>query len=292
MAATQQRPAANGNKSHGLAINSSALNKIVNVPLVHVPLNFAVSTIEAHPLIARPYHIGEDLVNHSIKFAEPITNTFNGQLHYIDNQFVKALDFAESKWSYPFKATPQEVASLPFNVIAAYATALQKAWDSRVQPQVDTASAKLEELKNQNPVVQRAADAIQQLQDNLNKTIHNIKSNANKAEGEHAAAQAQGLVNAFLAELERVRGFAATLPADARKRFDPVVDQVNTTYHFLNKEVREGSGPLVPRLQKVLTHVQREAIPGLQQAILHPESSSPNGTNGSSSGAAPSSGSK
>lgn len=268
MAATASAPAPTLNgASSRIAIHSNAINKIANVPLVHGPLSFAYSTIEAHPLIARPYHLGEDIVNQSLKMAEPITSRLNGQLTFIDTQAVKALEFAESKWSYPFKATPTDVANLPRSVVNAYVEALQKAWDARVAPQVNQASAKFEELKTQNPIVARAADAVQQLQTNLAQTIQSLK--ANRPDGEKAAQQAQGVVSAFLAELEKVRGFAAALPVDARKRFEPVIESINTTYGHLNKEVREGSGPLVPRLQKVLEYVQAEAIPDLRKAILN-----------------------
>ncbi|PWN24536.1 hypothetical protein BDZ90DRAFT_98956 [Jaminaea rosea] len=267
MAATASAPSTNGTPLGNVAIHSNALNKIVNVPLVHGPLSFAYSTIEAHPLISRPYHLGEDILNQSIKMAEPITSRLNGQLTFIDTQAVKALEFAESKWSYPFKATPTDVANLPRSVINAYVDALQKAWDARVAPQVNQAHAKFEELKTQNPLVARAADAVQQLQANLTQTIQSLK-NTNAPNGEKATQQAQNIVSSFLAELEKVRGFAATLPVDARKRFEPVVESINTTYGHLNKEVREGKGPLVPRLQKVLEYVQREAIPDLRKAVM------------------------
>ncbi|CAO1624608.1 unnamed protein product [Parajaminaea phylloscopi] len=294
MAAIASQPTANGTSSAssngGIAIHSNAINKIASVPLVHVPLAFAYSTIEAHPIFARPYHLGEDIVNQSLKIAEPITARFGGQLSYIDLQAVKALEFAESKWSWPFKATPQEVASLPRSVLNAYVDALQKAWDARVAPQVNHASAKFDEIKAQNPLVQRAADAVQQLQANLNQTINSLKSK--NIDGEKASAQAQGVVSAFLSELEKVRAFASALPVDARKRFEPIVDSVNSTYAHLNKEVRDGSGPLVPRLQKVLTYVQEEAIPGLRKAILQPDQAHANGVNGSSAASSSTSGAK
>lgn len=219
-------------------------------------------------------HFGEDVVNQSLKIAEPITNRFNGQLSFLDLQAVKALEFAESKWSYPFKATPEQVVNLPVSVIKAYADAIQRAWDARVQPQVNNASAKFEELKSQNAFLQRTADAVAQLQVNLAKTVDHLK--ANKPNGEKAAGEAQGIINNIQAEFEKLRQFAAGVPADARKRIDPVVESFGNTYQHLNKEVREGSGPLLPRLQKVLTYVQEEALPALRKAAFQP--STVNGT--------------
>lgn len=213
-------------------------------------------------------HFGEDVVNQSLKIAEPITSRFNGQLSFLDVQAVKALEFAESKWSYPFKATPQQVAGLPRSVINAYADALQKAWDARVQPQVNNASAKFEELKGQNAFVQRTADAVAQLQVNLAKTVEHLK--ANRPNGDKAAGEAQGIINNISGEFEKLRQFAAGVPADARKRIDPVIESFGNTYHHLNKEVREGSGPILPRLQKVLTYVQEEALPALRKAAFQP----------------------
>lgn len=63
-ATTAPAPAVNGSTpatatqtapTSRVSIHSNALSKLVNVPLVQAPLSFAYSTIEAHPIIAKPY---------------------------------------------------------------------------------------------------------------------------------------------------------------------------------------------------------------------------------------------
>lgn len=76
---------------------------------------------------------------------------------------------------------------------------------------------------------------------------------------------------------------------DARKRFEPINESINATYAHLNKEVREGSGPVVLRLQKVLTYVHDAAIPELRKAILQPHDAQSNRVSGNPAAAAPSS---
>lgn len=46
----------------------------------------------------------------------------------------------------------------------------------------------------------------------------------------------------------------------------------------LNKEVRDGSGPILPRLQKVLAYVQEEALPALKKAAVEGKGSGVDGT--------------
>lgn len=156
------------------------------------------------PTLRTAQHFGEDVFNQSLKIAEPVTSRFNGQLSYLDLQAVKALEFAESKWSYPFTATPEQVAGLPRSVINAYADALQKAYEARVAPSVNTASAKFEELKGQNAFLQKTADAVAQLQQNLAKTLDHLK--ANKPNGEKAAGEARGIVNSIFDEVSAACG--------------------------------------------------------------------------------------
>lgn len=56
MAATASQPKTNGTNSNiRPPINSTALSKIVNLPLVNYPLTFAYNVVEGHAILARPY---------------------------------------------------------------------------------------------------------------------------------------------------------------------------------------------------------------------------------------------
>jgi homoserine kinase len=152
-----------------------AFNKITSVPLVKESLDAAHSTIESHPILAQPFHFGENVVSHGLKAAEPVTTRLQPQLSLLDAYAVKGLDFAESKWAYPFKATSSDVyknarqpADQVLSILAAYSQAVHKAYEdkvigpaksiyeSRVAPAVDSANAQFQELKSQNAYLHRA----------------------------------------------------------------------------------------------------------------------------------------
>lgn len=292
-AATQSAPATNGISSSPSKVafdHSQALKKIASVPLVSDSLNFAQSTIKSHPILATTYGYGENIFNHSLKAAEPITNRIHPQLAYVDSLAVKSLDFAESKWSYPFHANTQELidtAKLPADhargLIQAYASALQKAYgerlytpaksayESHIVPAYDTAQTKFDEIKSQNAYLQRATDIVKDLQANLAKTVDNISSRSKK-EGEQATEKAQGLSNAIFAELDRVGHFAQNLPAESRKRLGPVIETFTETYEQLSKEARNPQVPASTRFVNVIKFVREQSLPALQKAIINPPS--------------------
>lgn len=196
-----------------------AFNRITSVPLVAESLNVAHSTLESHPLLAQPYHFGGNVVNSSLKVVEPVTTRLQPQLAMLDTYAVKGLDFAESKWAYPFKATSGDVyknarqpADQAYAFFNAYAQAAHKAYEervfgpaksiynSRVAPAYDSANAQFQELKSQNAYLARATEIVTNLQTNLAKTVESIGGRG-KAEGEAAAQKAQGLSNAIFAEV-------------------------------------------------------------------------------------------
>ncbi|SPO28885.1 uncharacterized protein UTRI_05073_B [Ustilago trichophora] len=292
-AATQSAPVTNGvssSPSKQAFDHSEALKKIAAVPLVSDSLTFAQSTIKSYPILATTYGYGENLFNSSLKAAEPITNRIHPQLAYVDSLAVKSLDFAESKWSYPFHANTQELidaAKLPADhakgFFQAYANALQKAYgerlytpaksayESHIVPAYDTAHTKFDEIKSQNAYLQRATDIVKDLQANLAKTLETISSRS-KQEGDQATEKAQGLSNAIFAELERVRHFAHNLPAESRKRVGPVIETFTETYERLSKEARNPEVPASTRFLNVIKFVREQSLPALQKAIINPPS--------------------
>lgn len=287
-------PAPNGitsSPSKAAFDQSAALKKIVSVPLVSDSLSFAQSTIQAHPLLATTYGYGENLVNSSLKAAQPITNRIHPQLAYVDSLALKSLDFAESKWAAPFHTNTQELfdaAKVPADhargFVQAYTAALQKAYGERVYtpaksayeshivPAYDSAHTKFDEIKSQNAYLQRATDIVKDLQANLAKTLESVSSRS-KQEGDQATQKAQGISNAIFAELERVRHFAQSLPAESRKRVGPVMDTFTETYDRLSKEARNPDVPASTRFLNVVKFVREQSLPALQKAIINPPSS-------------------
>lgn len=283
MAAATATPTGPNGASTSSSHYGQAINRITNVPIVAQSLTFAHSTLESHPLLAQPYHFGNNVVSSGLKAAEPVTTRLQPQLALLDSYAVKGLNFAESKWSYPFTATPEKVvkdarqpADQAVAFVHAYLAAAQKAYDervfgpaksvynARVAPVYDHANAQFQELKSQNAYLQRATEIVSNLQSNLAKTIDSISSRS-KSEGEAAANRAQGLSNAIFAELDRVRTFAASLPAESRKRVSPVIESFNDAYEILAKEARDTSVPPIQRFKNVLTYVREQSLPALQK---------------------------
>ena len=276
--------------------NSEALQKILSVPVVADSLKFAQSHIEAHPLISQTYHAGESILNSSLKAAQPVTSRLHPQFAYIDHVAAESLAFAESKWSYPFHATPQQLydnAKAPADqaraLVAQYVEAIQKAYDarvktpahnvyeSRVAPVYDSATKQFEELKSQNEYVKRAADSVNQLQASLQKTLDGL-STRGKENGDAAKKEAQNISQAIFGELDRIRSYAQSLPSESRKRFTPILETFSEAYETLSKEVRNTQAPPTARLQNVLKYVREHSLPALQKAIVHPEQTQASGT--------------
>lgn len=301
-AATQSAPVSAPTPIKSVQQNSEALQKIFSVPVVADSLKLAQSTIDSHPLIANTYHVGENLVNTGLKAAQPITARLHPQIAYVDHLAAQSLAFAESKWAYPFQATPEQLykdAKAPAEqaraLVAQYYEAIHKAYgthvkepaqsvyDARVAPAVGSASKQFEELKSQNAYVQRAVDAVSQLQSNLQKTLDSVATRG-KENGDRAQKEAQSISNAIFSELERVRGFALSLPAESRKRFNPVLGTFTEAYETLSREVRNTNAPATERLHNVVKYVREQSLPALQKAIISPEEQSekPAIVNGSS----------
>ena len=208
---------------NGVTASSSqygqAFSRITSVPLVAESLKTAHTTLESYPFLAQPYHFGGNVVSTSLKAAEPVTTRLQPQLALLDTYAVKGIDFAESKWAYPFRATSNDVykdarqpADQVLSYFAGYAQAVHKTYEekvfgpaksiytSRVAPAYDSANAQFQELKSQNAYLQRATEIVSNLQTNLAKTVESIGGRG-KAEGEAAAAKAQGISNAIFAEV-------------------------------------------------------------------------------------------
>ncbi|KDN50856.1 hypothetical protein K437DRAFT_61222 [Tilletiaria anomala UBC 951] len=279
--ATSAPPAAQTAPIKSVQDNSEAIQKILSVPLVADSLKYAHSTIEAHPLISQTYHAGENILNSSLKAAAPITTRFQGQLSYVDHLALQTLQFAESKWAYPFHATSAELydaAKVPAeqarSILKPYTEALEKAYGSHVRPVYDNASKQFEELKSHNAYVKRAVHSISALQANLQKTVDGLSARG-KENGENAKKEAQNITNAIFGELDRVRGFALALPAESRKRFSPVLETFSDAYETLSKEAKNSELPPAQRFQNVLKYVREQSLPALQKAIVHPDEQQP-----------------
>lgn len=299
MAAATANPATTNGAASSSKQYGQAIDRISHVPIVAQSLNFAQSTINSHAFLAQPYHFGESVFNSSLKAAEPVTTRLQSQLAFLDAYAVKGLDFAESKFPYPFHATTEKVVSdarqpadQAVALVHAYVAAAQKAYDervfapakslynARVAPAYDQANAHFQELKSQNAYLARASEIVGNLQTNLAKTLDSISSRS-KAEGEAGIHRAQGLSNAIFAELERVRTFALSLPAESRKRVSPVIESFNDAYETLAKEARDSSNPPIQRFKNVLTYVREQSLPALQKAIVNPSAAPQTNGNGS-----------
>ncbi|KAK0525907.1 hypothetical protein OC835_004682, partial [Tilletia horrida] len=260
--------------------------RVLGVPLINESLAFATNTINHYSILATPYHIGGDLLNQSLKAAEPITSRLSPQFALVDAWGAKAFDFAESRVPYPFHVTSEQVykqASDPVHQLVALLRIIpseaHKAYETRVYtPAKSVYDERIvpayTQAKKEHAVFQRAAEVVEKLQANLVSTLETVTSRG-KQEGDEASRKAENIASSLLGELERVRNFVASVPAASSQRVQPVLDTFGTTYENLSKEATNTSIPVSQRFQNIIAYVREKSLPALHHAIV--DGQSPNG---------------
>ncbi|KAL9935172.1 hypothetical protein V8E36_006248 [Tilletia maclaganii] len=279
-------PSLNPTKIDEVKNNSQSIRRVLGVPLINESLTFASNTINAYPILHTPYQLTENLVNTSLKVAEPITTRLHPGIALVDSWGAKAFDFAEARVPYPFHVTSEQVykqaLAAPHEVIALLRSVpgeAQKTYETRVYAPAKTVYDErivpaYAQAKKENAVFQRAAEVVEKLQANLVSTLDQITARG-KTEGDAASRKAENIGSSLLGELERVRNFVASVPAASSQRVQPVLDTFGSTYEQLSKEATNTSIPVSQRFQNILAYVREKSLPALHHAIV--DGQSPNG---------------
>ncbi|KAK0545542.1 hypothetical protein OC846_005621 [Tilletia horrida] len=286
MADVASNPTTQSSKIDEVKNSSQSIQRVLGVPLISESLTFASKTINQYPILATPYHLTGNILDHSLKAAEPITSRLSPQFALVDAWGAKAFDFAESRVPYPFHVTTEQVykqarapAEQVVSLLRAYSAEAQKAYETRVyQPAKSVYDERIvpayAQAKKENAVFQRAAEVVEKLQANLAATVDNITSRS-KTESDQASRKAENIASSLLGELERLRNFVGSVPAASSQRVKPVLDTFGSTYENLSREALNSSIPVTQRFQNIISYVREKSLPALQHAIV--DGQSPNG---------------
>ena len=88
------------------------LRRVASIPLVYSGLETINGALSSNVLTRQPYHTAKGLSTTAYKYTEPLQIRFAPLIERADGIANKAVDFAESRYPYPFKAKPEDVASL------------------------------------------------------------------------------------------------------------------------------------------------------------------------------------
>lgn len=241
---------------------SEAVNKILNVPLVSDSLKFAQQTLSGYPQVANAVAAGGNLAATGLKAAEPYAARFEPQLKSLDGLAVKGLDYAQQTFPAAFTATGAEVASGVRTAPATAQQALAQAYAARV---LNPTTAKLDSLSH-NEYVQKALASITSLQSTLASALTKAKEAPQEAVGQ-STREADAASKNLLAELDGVRTYITSLPAETAARFQPIKETFTDAFAALSKEAAEPNVPASTKFNNILKYVKEQALPALQKAI-------------------------
>ena len=109
---TQNKQVPNSEELKSAAhIDSAALKKITQVPLISGTLSYGNSLVQAHPLLQHVVALNQSLLGLALYLASPVTSRLEPQLRYIDGCGANVINFLEQKFPYPFHVKPNELAS-------------------------------------------------------------------------------------------------------------------------------------------------------------------------------------
>lgn len=89
----------------------TALSRVASIPLVACSLDQIHSTLSSNALTRPPYHAAQAISQTAYHYSQPLQSFLASLLVCADDIANKGLDIVESKYPYPFKAKPEEVAS-------------------------------------------------------------------------------------------------------------------------------------------------------------------------------------
>lgn len=251
--------------------DSETLNFVAQVPLVAGVINHAFSIVKSYSLLFRTYLLGEVILATSLQLASPITSRLSTPLHKVDHFGLQTLDYAKSKFPFPFEAKWEDLLSLakqPFDKADNIATDYKNTAKENVQHLYDQTNKAVEQLQqNENVYLQKAGNTIVSINESLTKVGQDWskKTSSEAAEGEK---KAQGLVSNLFSELDNLQKYALSLPAEGQKRLSPVIDTFQDTYKEARIEAYDSKLPVQERVSKVTNYLKTQTLPALHKVCF------------------------
>lgn len=89
----------------------TALSRMASIPLVASSLDQIHSALSSNLLTRSPYHVAQALSQTAYNYSQPLQARLAPLIVRADGYANKGLDIVESRYPYPFKAKPADVAS-------------------------------------------------------------------------------------------------------------------------------------------------------------------------------------
>ncbi|KAF8623851.1 hypothetical protein AX15_006171 [Amanita polypyramis BW_CC] len=90
----------------------TVLHRVVSIPLVSSSLETINDALSSNAFTRQPYSTAKGLSTTAYKYTEPLQIRLAPLIERADGFANKAVDVVESRYPYPFKAKPEDVASL------------------------------------------------------------------------------------------------------------------------------------------------------------------------------------
>ncbi|KAK7025076.1 hypothetical protein R3P38DRAFT_2952697 [Favolaschia claudopus] len=87
------------------------LTRVTSIPLIAWTMTQVSSTLEKNRYTSSPYATAKGISTTAYKYTEPLQVRFAPAINVVDGYANKACDVVESRFPYPFKAQPEEVAT-------------------------------------------------------------------------------------------------------------------------------------------------------------------------------------
>jgi hypothetical protein len=109
------------------------LNRVFSIPLVQSSLEKVNSTLSTNPHTLSPFSTAKGLFEAAYKLSEPLQCSIAPIIAHVDSYANKAVDMVESRYPYPFTATPEEVYNSIHEIQQQYADYATRTYDEQVR---------------------------------------------------------------------------------------------------------------------------------------------------------------
>ncbi|KAL0578389.1 hypothetical protein V5O48_003610 [Marasmius crinis-equi] len=111
----------------------TVLNRVLSIPLVASSIEKVDGTLSNNPYTRSPYSTAKGLSDAAYKLSEPLQIQLSPIISRADQYANKAVDFVESRYPFPLKATPDEVYDWVRDTQQSYADYASRTIDERVR---------------------------------------------------------------------------------------------------------------------------------------------------------------
>ncbi|OAX35921.1 hypothetical protein K503DRAFT_773002 [Rhizopogon vinicolor AM-OR11-026] len=111
----------------------TVLNRVASIPLIASSLDQINSILEKSSLTRSPYHAAQAITHTAYNYSQPIQIRLAPLIVRADDFANKGLDVVESRFPYPFKVKPEEVASYVWEKGENLVSSANKTFDKTVK---------------------------------------------------------------------------------------------------------------------------------------------------------------